>query len=222
MIVIKNICKKYYEDKNNNIYALKDINITISKGECIVLKGISGSGKSTLLSIIGAILKPTSGAVEINGTNIVTLSDHHLSNYRAKNVGFITQTFNLFDLLTVEQNLIAPLLTQNISQTQMKEKINSALTLANISHKAKQRVNTLSGGEKQRSIIARAIVNEPSIILCDEPTANLDKENSLIFIEIIKKLKDMKKTIIIATHDPIFDNLCFVDTTLEINGGKIE
>ncbi len=222
MIRIKNVTKSYDENKNNTTYALKNISLSVSKGECVVLKGVSGSGKSTLLSIIGAILKPTSGAVEINGTNIVTLSDYHLSNYRANSIGFITQAFNLFDLLTVEQNLLSALLTQKISETKMNKRISSALKLANISHKATQKVYTLSGGEKQRCIIARAIVNEPDIVLCDEPTANLDKKNALIFVQIIKKLKELNKTIIIATHDRIFDELDFVDKSFNISDGKIE
>ena len=222
MIAVKNICKSFHEGKNKTSHALKDISIMINRGECAILKGVSGSGKSTLLSIMGAIMKPTSGAVEVEGKNIVNLSDFHISNYRSEKVGFVTQSFHLFDLLSVKNNLLPSLLTQDLSPEEIHARIEHAMQISNISHKGEQKVSTLSGGEKQRCMIARAMVNNPSIILCDEPTANLDKENSLKFIDIIKKLKEMGKTVVIATHDPLFDNLDFIDTVFHINEGKIE
>ncbi len=221
MINIKNLYKSFITGEEK-FHALKDINLNVKSAECLVLKGISGSGKSTLLSIIGAIMKPTSGAVEIEGENIVSLSDFHLSKYRNTKIGFVTQSFHLFDELSVKDNLIIPLVITNLSNEEVTKQIDEAMQIANISHKAKQKVVTLSGGEKQRCIIARALVNRPEIILCDEPTANLDRDNSLKFIKIITRLKEMKKTIIIATHDPLFDDLSCVDRVVYIEDGSLE
>lgn len=221
MIVIKDIYKSFTQG-DDKFYALKNINLSIESGECVVLKGVSGSGKSTLLSIIGSIMRPTSGSVEIDGFNIVSLSDFHISHYRNKTMGFVTQSFHLFEHLSVRDNLLAPLVINEYSDKDIQKRIDEAMEIANISHKANSKIFTLSGGEKQRCMIARALVNKPSIILCDEPTANLDKENSLIFINILKKLKNLNKTIIIATHDPLFDKEEFVDMVLNINGGVLE
>lgn len=222
MIVVKNICKSFTQGSNGTFHALKNINISIESGECVVFKGVSGSGKSTLLSIIGAIMKPSSGSVEIDGYNIVSLSDFHISHYRNKTIGFVTQSFHLFDGLSVKDNLLAPLVINDYTSKEIQEHISQAMEIANISHKQKSKVVTLSGGEKQRCMIARALVNNPSIILCDEPTANLDEKNSLMFIKIIKKLKSLNKTIIIATHDPLFDRDDVVDIVININEGTLE
>ncbi len=221
MIEIKNISKIFRENKHT-FHALKDINLTIDRGECIVIKGVSGSGKSTLLNIIASIMKPTSGEVSVDGENIASLSDIHSSNYRKERVGYITQNFHLFDELSVEENLLAPLVIRNLTTKEIKEHIESALQTANISHKRNQKVSTLSGGEKQRTIIARAIVNNPDIIICDEPTANLDKENSLVFIETLIELKNRGKTLIISTHDQLFEKLEFIDRTILMQDGQLE
>ena len=222
MILVKNISKSFAENGDDTFHALKDINLSINSGECVVLKGVSGSGKSTLLSIIGAIMKPTSGSVEIDGFNIVSLSDFHISHYRNKTIGFVTQSFHLFEHLNVKDNLLAPLVINDYTSKEIDERIANAMEIANISHKAKSKISTLSGGEKQRCMIARALVNEPSIILCDEPTANLDEKNSLIFIKIIKKLKNLNKTVIIATHDPLFDEQEMINKVVNISEGTLE
>ncbi|MEA3522059.1 MAG: ATP-binding cassette domain-containing protein, partial [Campylobacterota bacterium] len=170
----------------------------------------------------GAIMKPSSGLLEVDGENIVSLSDFHLSEYRAYSIGFVTQSFHLFDMLSVKENVIAPLLLNNLTQKEMLELTEKAMLKAEILHKSNQVVSTLSGGEKQRCMIARALVNNPKIILCDEPTANLDKQNSLKFIEIVKQLKESGKTIVIATHDPLISELELVDKIIRIDEGKIE
>lgn len=222
MIHLQNVFKSFKDGKAEVFHTLSDINLRIKKGECVVVKGVSGSGKSTLLSIIGAIMKPSSGSVKVEGENVASLNDFHASRYRKYQVGFVTQSFNLFEQLSVSNNLVAALVTQDFSSDEIEIKIAKALHLSNITHKANQKISTLSGGEKQRCIIARALVNEPSIILCDEPTANLDRANSMEFIKIMQKLKKENKTIIIATHDPLFDTLDFVDRVITIEEGKIE
>jgi len=216
MIEIKNLNKIYNKNKANEFQALKNINLTINKGEIIILKGVSGSGKSTLLSIIGALSHPTSGEVLIDGENIAKLPDLHASRFRSEKIGFIFQSFNLIDELKVYENLLAPLAISN-----KKIDIDEVLKFTNILHKKDEMVLNLSGGEKQRIAIARALVNDPDIILADEPTANLDKNNSLSFIKSLKNFQTMKKTVIIATHDPLFDNLDFLVRYIDIVDGEI-
>ena len=221
MIKVTNLNKVFNENTKKEFHALKDINIEIQTSSCVILKGVSGSGKSTLLSILGALSKPSSGDVIINDDSIAKLPDLHSSLFRAKNLGFIFQSYNLFNELNVEENISIPLVPLGFTQKEINKKVDVALKLANIEHKKDETVSNLSGGEKQRTAIARALVNNPDIILCDEPTANLDNKNSLKFIEVMRKLKKLNKTIIIATHDPIFDKLDFVDNTINIKDGKI-
>ena len=221
MIKITKLNKIFNENTKKEFHALKDINIEIKTSSCVILKGVSGSGKSTLLSIIGTLLKPTSGEIKIDDESIAKLPDLHASNFRAKKLGFIFQSYNLFNELNVKDNISIPLIPLGFSQKQIDEKVINTLKLSNILHKKDELVSNLSGGEKQRCAIARALVNDCEIILCDEPTANLDYENSKNFIEILKELKELKKTIIIATHDPIFDNLDFVDSEILIKNGQI-
>ena len=221
MIKITKLNKIFNENTKKEFHALKDINIEIKTSSCVILKGVSGSGKSTLLSIIGTLLKPTSGDIKIDDESIAKLPDLHASNFRAKKLGFIFQSYNLFNELNVKDNVSIPLIPLGYSQKQIDDMSKTALTLANIEHKKDELVYNLSGGEKQRCAIARALVNNPDIILCDEPTANLDHDNSMKFIESLRELKKLNKTIIVATHDPIFGNLDFVDEVINIKNGMI-
>jgi len=220
MLQLKNI-NKTVKTLNDTFHILKNINLTIKKGEVIYLKGVSGSGKTTLLNIIASTMKPTDGEVQVEGENIVSFSDIYSSEYRKNRVGLITQSFYLFDELSVEENLLVPVVIKDITKQEIEEQIEKSLKIANIFHKRAQKISTLSGGEKQRTVIARAIINNPDIILCDEPTANLDMANSLIFIEIIKRLKESGKTIIIATHDQLFEKQDFIDRIIFIEDGQI-
>ena len=221
MIKITKLNKIFNENTKKEFHALKDINIEIKTSSCVILKGVSGSGKSTLLSIIGTLLKPTSGDIKIDDESIAKLPDLHASNFRAKKLGFIFQSYNLFNELNVKDNVSIPLIPLGYSQKRIDDMSKTALTLANIEHKKDELVYNLSGGEKQRCAIARALVNNPDIILCDEPTANLDHDNSMKFIESLRELKKLNKTIIVATHDPIFGNLDFVDEVINIKNGMI-
>ncbi len=221
MIKINKLNKIFNQNSKKEFHALKDINIQIQRSSCVILKGVSGSGKSTLLSILGTLSKPSSGDIIVNDDSIAKLPDLHASEYRARNLGFIFQSYNLFNELDVAQNVSIPLIPLGFTQKQIDEKVMIALKLANIEHKKYETVSNLSGGEKQRTAIARALVNNPDIILCDEPTANLDTDNSLKFIQAMRELKVLNKTIIIATHDPIFDNLDFVDDIINIKDGEI-
>jgi putative ABC transport system ATP-binding protein len=221
MIKITNLNKLFNENKKNEFNALKNINLDIKNGSCVILKGISGSGKSTLLSIIGTLMKPSSGDIKIDDESIAKLPDLHASKFRARKLGFIFQSYILFNELKVSDNISIPLIPLGYSQKEIDILSIKAMNLANIQHKKDELVYNLSGGEKQRCAIARALVNNPDIILCDEPTANLDYDNSIKFINSIKKLKQLNKTIIIATHDPIFEKLDFVDSIINIKNGEI-
>ncbi len=207
MIQLENINKIYNESRPNSFQALKDISLHVGKGELLILKGVSGSGKSTLLSIMGSLIKPSSGSVIVDGESIAKLPDLHASNFRAQKLGFIFQSFNLFEALSVADNVAILLTNQSLTLEALHVSVSDAMEIAHISHKKDTEVRLLSGGEKQRCAIARALVNSPKVILCDEPTANLDSINSQKFIATIKELNALGKTIVIATHDPIFETL---------------
>jgi len=221
MIAIENVSKIYHEETPQAFEALKDINLKVDKGALIILSGVSGSGKSTLLSLIAGLDKPSSGKILVNAELISKLPDLHASAYRAKTVGVIFQHFNLLESLSVEENVMAALIHSGIDLATMKKMVQKSMELASIEHKATQQISLLSGGEKQRCAIARALVHEPQLILCDEPTANLDRDNSLKFIEILQTLHQMGKTIIVATHDPLFEVLPFVSSIVHMEDGSI-
>ncbi len=221
MIEIKNINMTFNPNSQKEFKALKNINLSIAKNDLTIIKGVSGSGKSTLLSLISALLKPTSGEIIVDAHNIAKLPEHHASKFRAENIGFIFQSFNLFDSLSVEENISLTLIPLGLNPSEISKKTKAAMKLANIHHKANQNIKNISGGEKQRCAIARALANEPKIILCDEPTANLDNANSMQFIQTIKRLKNLDKTIIIATHDPLFEEINFVHKVINIKDGEL-
>ena len=221
MIKLENITKIYEINKNNKVTALDNINLEIKEGELVVLKGASGSGKSTILSLLAALSKPTTGEVVVDNKRISKLPDNFAALYRRKNIGFIFQKYNLIPTLNVSDNILLPLVPTNPDEKQAQEKLTNVMERFNISHKKDAIVRNLSGGEQQRVAIARAHINDPKIIIADEPTANLDEKLSLHFIEILRELKASKKTIIVATHDPLFFDLDFVDRIIEVHNGKV-
>jgi putative ABC transport system ATP-binding protein len=222
MIELKDISKIFTLNKEHKTVALKNVNLTINEGELVVLKGASGSGKSTVLSLIAALSKPTKGEVVVDGKRISKLPDSFASLYRREHIGFIFQKYNLIPNLSVEDNILLPLVPDNLEESFVQKRLQEVMEQFNIHHKKEHLVRSLSGGEQQRVAIARAHVNGPKIIIADEPTANLDKTLSLHFISILKALKGMNKTIIVATHDPLFFDLDFVDRTIDISHGQIQ
>ena len=221
MIKLNNVSKVYELNKNEKVTALCDISLNINEGEVVVLKGASGSGKSSILSIIAALSKPTSGDVLVDEKKISKLLDNFASVYRRDNIGFIFQKYNLIPTLSVKDNILLPLVPLNLDTQVVEEKLERVMKMFNIEHKSDVIVKNLSGGEQQRVAIARANVNSPKIILADEPTANLDEKLSLAFIEILKELKALGKTVVIATHDPLFFGLELVDKEIEVYNGNI-
>ncbi len=221
MIELKNLKKVFELNKNNKIVAVNDINLIINEGELLVLKGASGSGKSTILSCLAGLSKPTTGEIVIDNDRVSKLPDNFASLFRREKIGFIFQKYNLIPTLSVKENILVPLIPENLPSDKTKEILNKVMKKFKIDHKKNELVKNLSGGEQQRVAIARSQVNNPKYIIADEPTANLDKELSLHFIEILKELKNEGKTIIVATHDPLFFELDFVDRVIEISNGEI-
>jgi len=215
MIKLIDVTKRFQELK-----ALDNISLSFTKGEVVVIKGKSGSGKSTLLSLISALSKPTSGKIIIDDTDITALSEFHSARFRLENIGFIFQRYNLLEHFSVAENISAPLIPLALRDEIIEQKIDTLLEQLELSSKKTTIVKKLSGGEQQRVAIARSLINDPKIILADEPTANLDKTLSLKFINYLEQLKAKERTIIIATHDPLFFDLDFVDRVLTMEGGK--
>ncbi|MFP4331739.1 MAG: ABC transporter ATP-binding protein [Campylobacterales bacterium] len=216
MIEIKNLSKKYGEFE-----ALKNIDLMINRGERVLLKGPSGSGKSTLLSIIAAISKPTSGGLFFEGTQISALTEIHSARYRRDSVGFVFQDFNLLGELSVKENCSIPLLPTNISQSRLDELVVEALKKLKLEEKKDIKTRLISGGEKQRCAIARAIVGSTKILLADEPTANLDLALKRSFEEILFELKDSVDYMIVASHDEFLLDSNLFSRTIELKDGEV-
>ena len=221
MINIRGVSLVYNQGKQNEFCALKNINLDVNNGELVILKGVSGSGKSTLLSLIALLQKPTSGEILIDGTNIAKLPDAFCSEFRHKRLGLVFQNFNLIEGLSVYENLLAPFALTNFKANVREEMIKKALSLANISHKRDENVSNLSGGERQRCAVARALSMDADIILADEPTANLDRQNARAFLGLLESFKALKKSVIVATHDSIFDELSATDRVISLQNGEI-
>ena len=221
MIECKNLTKIFNKNKNDEHTALKNINLKFETGKVIVLKGASGSGKSTLLSLIAALTKPNDGEVIVNGKRISKMPDNFTSLFRRENIGFIFQKYNLIPTLSVKDNIILPLIPSNPDEKVLEEDVDKLLKKFSMESKKNLIVKQLSGGEQQRVAISRALINKPKIIIADEPTANLDGKLSLDFINIIEQLKNDSTTIVIATHDPLFFDLDFVDKIVELKNGEV-
>ena len=221
MINIRGVSLVYNQGKQNEFCALKNINLDVNNGELVILKGVSGSGKSTLLSLIALLQKPTSGEILIDGTNIAKLPDAFCSELRHKRLGLVFQNFNLIEGLSVYENLLAPFALTNFKANVREEMIKKALELANIAHKRDENVSNLSGGERQRCAVARALSMDADIILADEPTANLDRQNARAFLSLLESFKALKKSVIVATHDSIFDELGATDRVVSLQNGEI-
>ncbi len=215
IIEIKNV-KKSYED--GRILALNGVDLTVKKGEFVSIIGPSGSGKSTLLNIIGALDKPDSGSIIIDGEDIGGKKD--LSNFRAKTLGFIFQLHNLIPNLSASENVEIPMYGQKIKSKDMRERSLKLLDIMGIKDKSHRKSSELSGGERQRVAVARSLANNPSIILADEPTGSLDSKNGNLILEHLKNLHiENKVTLIVVTHDMRVAQMA--DRIVEVLDGKI-
>jgi putative ABC transport system ATP-binding protein len=185
------------------VRVLDGLSLDIKQGDFVALMGPSGSGKSTLLNLIGGLDRPTSGSLEVEGLRVDQLSEGSLGRWRADHVGFVFQMYNLLPVLTAERNVELPLLLTNLNREQRMTRVAAALKLVGLEHRAKHRPRELSGGQEQRVGIARAIVTDPTLLLCDEPTGDLDRKSGDEILTLLEALNDeYGKTIIMVTHDP--------------------
>jgi putative ABC transport system ATP-binding protein len=192
---------KFYEVNGIKVEVLKDIDFEVRKGEFTVLGGPSGSGKTTLLNIIGGIDKPTSGKIIVYGEDLATQNEDFLAGFRCSNVGFVFQSYNLISTLTVAENVAFPMEWSRKNEEHIRERVDELMGLVGLQHRTEHFPFQLSGGEQQRVAFARALSNDPPLLLIDEPTGNLDAKTSAKIIQILSTLKDGGKTMIVATHD---------------------
>jgi putative ABC transport system ATP-binding protein len=194
---------KTYERGGQPIPVLMDINLTVQRAEFVSLMGPSGSGKSTLLNLIAGIDQPSTGRILINGVDIATLNEASLADWRAANVGFIFQFYNLMPVLTAYENVELPLLLTNLNRKQRKEHVEACLAMVRLADRMDHYPNELSGGQQQRVAIARALVTDPTLIVADEPTGDLDRATGEEVLKLMDELhRDLGKTIVMVTHDP--------------------
>lgn len=221
MIELKNIRKVFNEGFANEFIAIRDLTLTIAAHQVTVLKGPSGSGKTTLLSILGCMARPTAGRILLEGREITSLPERFLTDIRRRTFGFIFQQFNLLKGITVLENVMIPAYPLGEPCSTLKKRAATLLGLFELAPKATTKVERLSGGEAQRVAIARALVNHPTVIIADEPTAHLDTEMSLEFMDIMGDFKAQGKTILIASHDPTVHESEIVDTVVQMRDGRI-
>jgi putative ABC transport system ATP-binding protein len=194
---------KYFTRGNERIDVLKGVNLEIPQGDFVALMGPSGSGKTTLLNLLGGLDAPSGGSVEVAGTNIAALGGGQLSRWRAHHIGFVFQLYNLLPVLTAERNVDLPLLLTNLSKAERKKRVAIALNVVGLSERAKHYPRQLSGGQEQRVGIARAIVTDPTLLLADEPTGDLDRKSGDEILDLLSALNEKHgKTIVMVTHDP--------------------
>ncbi|MEE8259079.1 MAG: ABC transporter ATP-binding protein [Sphingomonadales bacterium] len=218
LIRLEGVSKHYVKNKMS-VDIFDALDLTIKENEFVAIMGPSGSGKTTLLNLIGGIDRPTSGTISFGGEQIDTFSESQLSKWRAANIGFIFQFYNLMPMLTAAQNVELPLLLTKLSKSKRKEHVKTALAIVELEDRAKFYPREMSGGQQQRVAIARAFISDPKVLLCDEPTGDLDRKTAEEILKILQLLaKDFGKTVIIVTHDP--EAAKFADRQLHLDKGK--
>ncbi len=215
LVQARNVSKIFKRDEFK-VTALDNVSIEISGGEFIALMGPSGSGKTTLLNMIAAIDRPTAGELLVLGKNIFSLSDTQAAKWRNEHIGYVFQTFNLIPVLTAFENVELPLLLTKLSSKQRRDHVMTALTLVGLGDRVHHLPKQLSGGQEQRVAIARAIVSDPTLLLADEPTGDLDSHSATEVLEVLKRLnEEFHKTIVMVTHDPHAASYAHVTRHLE-------
>lgn len=221
-IELSGVEKYYNRGRHNQVHALDTIDLVIDDNEVVCIHGPSGSGKSTLLSILGGIIGPTSGSAVVGGRRLSRLPDRFLTLYRREHIGFIFQRFQLIGELSVLDNVTLPLLPLGVRPFERKKRGMELLKRLEITHRSGFPAGDISGGELQRAAVARALINDPSIIIADEPTAHLDTRLSEEFLNIMAGLKAAGKTIIIASHDPLVSRSTLIDRILFLRDGRLQ
>ena len=202
LVKIRELHKVYFRG-NERIDVLQGVNLEIPPGDFLALMGPSGSGKTTLLNLMGGLDTPSEGAIEVGGDRIDKMSGGRLSAWRARHIGFVFQLYNLLPVLTAARNVELPLLLTKLSSSDRKRRVQTALSVVGLTDRAKHYPRQLSGGQEQRVGIARAIVTDPTLLLCDEPTGDLDRKSGDEVLDLLQTLnRDHGKTIVMVTHDP--------------------
>lgn len=213
--------QKVYKTQYYEVHALRGVSFDVESGDFLIIMGPSGSGKSTLLHLIGCLDKPSAGKVLINGVETSKLSDYELTNLRRDNIGFIFQQYNLVSTLTALENVELPMVFKGTPKNLRQKRAKELLELLGLEKEIDRRPNELSGGQQQRVAIARALANSPSVLLCDEPTGNLDSKTGEQIMKIIRDLNEEKGvTVILVTHDANLKK--FGDTVIHLRDGKIQ
>ena len=219
LIAVQSV-NKTYKRGEETLVVLDDLSLEVQKGDFLALMGPSGSGKSTLLNLIGGLDTPTSGQIVVNEQHLETMNASALSTWRDNNVGFIFQFYNLLPVLTAHKNIEIPLLLTGLSGSQRKEHVSTALNVVGLSDRGGHKPNELSGGQQQRVAIARALVSDPDILVCDEPTGDLDRNTATEILDLLQILnRDHGKTILMVTHDPVAADSA--KRTLHLDKGKL-
>jgi putative ABC transport system ATP-binding protein len=202
LVALQSVTKEYHRG-GETVHVLQELSLDIPRGDFLALMGPSGSGKTTLLNLLGGIDRPTGGSIQVEGTDIARYNESELARWRAHNVGFVFQLYHLLPVLSAERNVELPLLLTGLSAAERKRRVQAALSLANIADRAKHKPAELSGGQEQRVGIARAIVGDPLLLLCDEPTGDLDRKSGDEILDLLQALnREQGKTIVMVTHDP--------------------
>jgi putative ABC transport system ATP-binding protein len=218
VVSASSLCK-IYQIGDVNTEALKDVNLKVQKGKFIAISGPSGAGKTTLLNIIGSIDKPTTGKIIVFKHDLTVENEDSLADFRCNNVGFVFQSYNLISTLTAAENIAFPMEWARKPDDHIKNRIEELLKTVNLEHRTEHFPFQLSGGEQQRVAFARALANDPPLLLVDEPTGNLDTKTGLKIVELLQKSKDSGKTIIVATHDERIIQIA--DKKLYLEDGKL-
>jgi len=212
--------QKNYTRGNERIDVLQGVNLEIPQGDFLALMGPSGSGKTTLLNLMGGLDRPSAGSIEIGGTNIAALSGGQLSQWRSNNIGFVFQLYNLLPVLTAERNVDLPLLLTKLSKAERRKRVAIALKVVGLADRAKHYPRQLSGGQEQGVGMAQAIVTDPTLLLCDEPTGDLDRKSATEIMALIEELVAKHgKTVLMVTHDPVVADRAH--TTLHLEKGVL-
>ena len=201
MLSMREVSRVYRTDTVETT-ALDGIFLDVADGEFVAIMGPSGCGKSTLLNVIGMLDSPTSGSYVFNGTEVAGLSESKLAEFRKRNIGFIFQSFNLVDELSVRENIELALLYHNVPAAERRTRVDAVMDKVGVAHRAKHRPSQLSGGQQQRVAVARAVVGNPRMILADEPTGNLDSKNAQLIMDLLGALHEQGSTIVMVTHSP--------------------
>jgi putative ABC transport system ATP-binding protein len=222
MIELRNVRKVYNEGRPDELVAVDGVSLAIAPNTVTVLRGPSGSGKTSLLSLVGAMARPTSGRIVVDGREITSLPERFLTEVRRRTFGFVFQQANLVRGVSTLENVMLPAYPLGEPRPRLVARATRLLERLDLGHRLRSRAEWLSGGEAQRAAIARALVNEPQVIIADEPTAHLDTKLSREFMDVVLRLKDQGKTVVIASHDPVVCDHPGVDRAVAIRDGRVE